>query len=78
MRRLVDDWLDLTRFRDGHISLMPKIMHIATPIDKAAKLVKARFELKVTRTIDPEAECFKFDPERITQVFINLFSNAAR
>lgn len=78
LRRLVDDWLDLTRFRDGHISLMPKIMHIATPIDKAAKLVTARFELKVTRTIDPEAECFKFDPERITQVFINLFSNAAR
>ncbi len=78
LRRLVDDWLDLTRFRDGHITLMPKIMHIATPIDKAAKLVKARFELKVTRTIDPEAECFKFDPERITQVFINLFSNAAR
>lgn len=78
LRRLVDDWLDLTRFRDGHISLMPKIMHIATPIDKAAKLVTARFELKVTRTIDLEAECFKFDPERITQVFINLFSNAAR
>lgn len=78
LRRLVDDWLDLTRFRDGHITLMPKIMHIATPIDKAAKLVRARFELKVTRTIDPEAECFKFDPERITQVFINLFSNAAR
>lgn len=78
LRRLVDDWLDLTRFRDGHISHMPKIMHIATPIDKAAKLVTARFELKVTRTIDLEAECFKFDPERITQVFINLFSNAAR
>ena len=78
LRRLVDDWLDLTRFQNGHITLAPKIMHIATPIDKAAKLVKARFDLKVTRSIDSEAECFLFDPERITQVFINLFSNAAR
>lgn len=78
LRRLVDDWLDVTRFRDGLIELSPKVMHIATPIDKASRLVKARFELQVTRTIEPEAECFRFDPERITQVFINLFSNAAR
>lgn len=78
LRRIVDDWLDITRFRDGLIHLTPKVMHIATPIDRAAKLVQARFELTVHRTIEPECECFRFDPERITQVFINLFSNAAR
>lgn len=78
LRKLVDDWLDVTRFRDGLIELSPRVMHIATPIDKATRLVKARFELQVTRTIEPDAECFRFDPERITQVFINLFSNAAR
>ena len=53
-------------------------MHIATPIDRAAKIVNARYPITVTRSIDTEAECFRFDPERITQVFINLFNNAAR
>ena len=78
LRNLVDDWLDLTRFRDGVIELRRKVVHIATPIDKAARLVATRFPLTVEREIAPDAECFCFDPERLSQVFINLFSNAAR
>lgn len=78
LRKLIDDWLDLARFDEGMLSVDRKVVHIASAIDKAAKLVKARFELTVKRKIAPEAECFMFDIARITQVFINLFSNAAR
>lgn len=78
LRSLVDDWLDISRLEEGKVQLQRRIMHIATPIDRAAKIVNARYPLTVTRSIDTEAECFRFDPERITQVFINLFNNAAR
>lgn len=78
LRKLIDDWLDLARLDEGKLLLEKKIVHIATPIDKAAKLVKTRFPIMVRRTIDADAECFRFDPARITQVFINLFSNSAR
>ena len=78
LRSLVDDWLDISRLEEGKVQLQRRIMHIATPIDRAAKIVNARYPITVTRSIDTEAECFRFDPERITQVFINLFNNAAR
>lgn len=78
LRKLIDDWLDLARLDEGKLLLEKKIVHIATPIDKAAKLVKTRFPIMVRRTIDADADCFRFDPARITQVFINLFSNSAR
>ena len=78
LRNLVDDWLDISRLEEGKVQLQKRIMHIATPIDRAAKIVNARYPIIMTRSIAPEAECFRFDPERITQVFINLFNNAAR
>lgn len=78
LRLLVDDWLDITRIQNGAIELRKRVMHIATPIDRAAKIVHSRYRIEIRRHIDPEAECFLFDPERMQQVFINLFSNAAR
>lgn len=78
LNKLVDDWLDLTKLQNGMAEINCRIVHIATPIDRAAKIVSARSNLAVERRIDPEAECFRFDPALITQVFINLFMNAAR
>lgn len=78
LNKLVDDWLDLTKLKNGMAEINCRIVHIARPIDRATKIVSARFNLTVERRIDPDAECFRFDPALITQVFINLFMNAAR
>lgn len=78
LRQMIDDWLDLARFDDGMLQLDRRVVHIATPIDKASRIVRTRFPITVERHIEPDAECFMFDAGRMTQVFINLFSNAAR
>lgn len=78
LRKLVDDWLDISRLENGMVHLKPKITHIATPIKKATKLVQTRFSINVHVDIEEDSECFLFDPDRMTQVFINLMSNAAR
>lgn len=78
LHRLIDDWLDLARLDEGMFAVDKRVTHIATAIDKAAKVTKLNYGLTVKRTIADDAECFMFDLERITQVFINLFTNAAR
>lgn len=78
LHKLIDDWLDLARLDEGMFAVEKRVTHIATAIDKAAKVTKLNYGITVKRTIADEAECFMFDLERITQVFINLFTNAAR
>lgn len=76
--RLVDDLLDVSRIRAGTMKLNFRVVHVDSIIDRAEKLAAARYPMKISRHIDMEAELFCVDPERLTQVFINLFNNAAR
>ena len=75
---LIDDWLDISRLQEGRFDLQLKVVQVAALIDKAIKLTKQRYNVQFTKHIDPEAECMRVDPDRITQVFINLFVNAGR
>ena len=76
--RLIDDLLDQSRIEAGTMKLSPRVVQVASLIDRAARLTRSRYAIRVTRDIDPDAEVFRVDPERITQVFVNLFNNAAR
>lgn len=76
--QLVDDLLDVSRIRAGTMQLNMRVVHVDSLIDRAEKLAGARYPMKVTRHIDMDAELFCVDPERLTQVFVNLFNNAAR
>ncbi|HBN74185.1 MAG TPA: hypothetical protein DD376_05725 [Sutterella sp.] len=76
--QLVDDILDVSRIEGGVMQLDKRVVQVASLIDRAARLVAVRYPVEVKREIEPEAEVIKADPLRLTQVFINLFVNAAR
>lgn len=60
------------------MKLSPRVVHVESIVDRAQKLAAARYPMRVTRRIDLDAELFCVDPDRLTQVFVNLFNNAAR
>ena len=76
--QLVDDLLDVSRIRAGAMKLNLRIVHVESVIDRAEKLAAARYPMRISRHIDMDAELFCVDAERLTQVFVNLFNNAAR
>lgn len=76
--QLIDDILDVSRIEGGAMKLDKRVVQVASLIDRAARLARARYPVNVEREIDPEAEVICADPLRLTQVFINLFVNAAR
>lgn len=76
--RLIDDLLDISRIQAGAMKLSPTVVQVASLIDRAARLTQSRYSITIKRTIDPEAETLFADPDRLTQVFVNLFNNAAR
>lgn len=76
--QLIDDILDVSRIEGGAMKLDKRVIQVASLIDRAARLARARYPVNVEREIDPEAEVICADPLRLTQVFINLFVNAAR
>lgn len=76
--QLVNDLLDVSSIRAGSMKLSPRVVHVESIVDRAQKLAAARYPMRVTRRIDLDAELFCVDPDRLTQVFVNLFNNAAR
>lgn len=76
--QLIDDLLDVSRIEGGAMKLEKRVVQVASLIDRAARLARSRCPIRVEREIDPEAEVICADPPRVTQVFINLFVNAAR
>lgn len=76
--QLIDDILDVSRIEGGAMKLDKRVVQVASLIDRAARLARSRYPVVVTRDIDPEAEVICADPPRMTQIFINLFVNAAR
>lgn len=75
---LIDDLLDVSRIRSGTMSIDPRPVQIASIIDRAARLTRSRYPIQIKRTVAPEAEMINADAKRLTQLFINLFNNAAR
>ncbi len=79
LQRLVEDWLDMSRIEAGTIVLRPKIYSIHQLLTQAISAVRQHYpELIITTQIEEGAECLKADKDRLIQVFINIFANAAR
>lgn len=79
LQRLVEDWLDMSRIEAGSIVLRPKIYSVRRLLDQAIGAVSQHYpELKITTQIQEGAEFLKADKDRLIQVFINIFGNAAR
>ncbi|RYZ60266.1 MAG: HAMP domain-containing histidine kinase, partial [Proteobacteria bacterium] len=78
---LVDDLLDVSRITSGKVQLQYRRVPLADAVARAVESTHAAFEQKAQRLgvdVGDEALAVDGDPERLTQVFANLLSNAAK
>ena len=81
LTRLVDDLLDVSRIARGKVQLKEEIVEIAEVIAKAIEMSSPLLEQRTQRlaTHVPRAGlAVKGDPTRLSQVFSNLLTNAAK
>jgi CheY-like chemotaxis protein len=79
--RLVDDLLDVSRITRGKMQLRRELLRLNEVLSGALESSQTLFEPhghRLTVTLPPEPLCVLGDPDRLRQVFSNLFSNAAK
>ncbi|HEY8378425.1 MAG TPA: response regulator, partial [Nannocystis sp.] len=79
--RLVDGLLDASRYTAGTIELRKQKVGVAAVVQQAAQmsqpLITERRHALAIDLADPRLECIA-DPDRLTQILVNLLNNAAR
>lgn len=81
LTRLLDDLLDLSVLENGSVQLNLGLSSLQGMIDTAltaARQTRPDREFLVVRDLPAEAIYLKTDADRLTQVFINLISNARK
>jgi Na+/proline symporter/signal transduction histidine kinase len=81
LTRLLDDLLDLSVLENGAVQLTVGLASLQGMIDTAltaARATRPEREFLVIRDLPSEAIYLKTDADRLTQVFINLISNARK
>ncbi|MEO7362279.1 MAG: PAS domain-containing protein [Gemmatimonadaceae bacterium] len=81
MIRLIDDLLDLSRLNLGKIELKRYTIDLGTVLESAIETSRPHFQqAKVALVVDinDDALCVDADSTRMTQIFANLLTNAAK
>ena len=81
MMRLVEDLLDVSRVRSGHLRLQCERTDLCAVAAQAAQTVEFAMQQRKHRltTVFPEVPVWvQADPTRLEQVFVNLLFNAAK
>ncbi len=79
LKRLIGDVIDLSRIRRGKMALRKRPANISEIARNAIHEIGVRFPEVKSRMVNEARSAEVFcDPDRITQVFVNLLSNAAR
>lgn len=81
LNRLVTDLLDISKIEAGKIKLRKEIIHLTDIVDKCIDSYLAQAEkknLKIDRCFPRKKIKIYADPDKITQIFNNLLSNAIR
>jgi signal transduction histidine kinase len=81
MTRLVEDLLDVSRVRSGHLRLQCERIDLCAVAAHAAQTVEFAMEQRnhrLTVAFPHEPVWLQADPDRLEQVFVNLLINAAK
>lgn len=79
LQKLISDILDVAKIDSGLFHLEKSLVHLPVILRKAKRLLLSTYPtLVVEAEFEENAECLNADKQRITQLFINLLSNAAR
>jgi signal transduction histidine kinase len=81
LTRLLDDLLDLSVLENGTVQLSLGMAHLGEMLDKAlqvARQTRPDRSFAILRDHQAEAIYLRTDADRLTQVFINLISNARK
>lgn len=81
LTRLLDDLLDLSVLEHGQVNLDIQPTNLRTLLDRAvtaSNSVQAQRKFTLLRQRDPEDVDLRTDAGRLTQVFINILSNARK
>ncbi len=81
LTRLLDDLLDLSVLENGQVSLNLRKVQLSDLLDTAISSALSGVQtslLKIRRDQAQEKYAFTTDPDRLSQVFINLISNAQK
>ena len=81
MTRLVDDLLEVTRISQGKLDLHREPVEASTFVIAAADSVRGRLQARqqaLDLALDPNPIRVEVDPPRLTQVVVNLLTNASK
>ena len=82
LTRLINDFLDLSKIEAGRAQWRDAQVDVAAALTRAAAAVSADFaakpDVRFTMTIAENLPPLHIDPDRLTQVLVNLLGNAAK
>ena len=81
LARLLDDLLDLSRVTHGKIELRKQVVDLRSILTDAVHSSRSTIEQRrhqLTIGLPDEPLCLEGDPTRLTQVIVNLLTNAAK
>lgn len=81
LTRIVDDLLDVTRLKQGKVSLQRRPVNLSAALEGAVEASRPRIDArrhKLTVSLPPEPLLVDGDTARLTQIFVNLLINAAK
>jgi PAS domain S-box-containing protein len=82
LTRLINDFLDLSKIEAGRAQWRDTEVDVAAALHRAADAVSADFadkpEVRFTMSIADDLPPLRIDPDRLTQILVNLLGNAAK
>jgi len=82
LTRLINDFLDLSKIEAGRAQWRDAQVDVAAALARAADAVSADFaakpDVRFTMAIEENLPPLRIDPDRLTQVLVNLLGNAAK
>ncbi|MHC1791676.1 sensor histidine kinase [Solidesulfovibrio sp.] len=82
LTRLINDFLDLSKIEAGRAQWRDTAVDLTAALTRAVYAVSADFEAKpdvrFSMSVAPDLPTLYIDPDRLTQVLVNLLGNAAK